>query len=273
VNKNLKTSLHGVVLGLMLATACALVGQPAQAQLGAQNGSRGVTFTPEGLAAMDQAGQLDHDAAMALHAGRYAEAEATERQSIALCPFHTELPEEVLAQALDAQGKEQEALQVYQRLVTDRQPRNLLPFALLLLKSGQWEQAVAAYNQATVLYPESNPVRANSHFSPDVLDATNLAVMIHIARGQIYSAHPDWVGEPRNTEAFAEYGKALQLAPNSDLANYYYGTGWQQLSPAERAKAGSVQQARAALQKAVKLGKGGVKKAAQKALLVAMKTK
>ena len=77
----------------------------------------------------------------------------------------------------------------------------------------------------------------------------------------------------RKKEAFAEYGKALQLAPDSDLANYYYGVGWNNLSPAERKQFGSFQQAKAALEKAVKLAKGPLKVKAQKALLVAMKTK
>ena len=204
---------------------------------------------------------------MALHAGKYAEAEATERRSIALCPFHTGVPEEVLAQALDAQGKEQEALRVYQELVTDRQPRNLLPYALLLLKSGQWAQAVATYNQGIALYSERDPVWANPRFLSDVPEPTALAVAIHIERGRLFNGAPDWAGEGQNTEALAEYAKALQLAPDSDLANYYYGVGWQQLSPAERAKAGgNEQQAKAALQKAMRLGKAPVKKAAQKAL-------
>lgn len=69
------------------------------------------------------------------------------------------------------------------------------------------------------------------------------------------------------------YQRALQLAPDSALTNYYYGQGWQKLSPAERIQFGTAQQAKAALQKAIKIGKGAVKKAAQKPLQVAMKPK
>lgn len=191
---------------------------------------------------------------------------------------------EVLGAALDAQGKEQEALQVYHAQVIDSkghlggQTSSLLPYALLLLKSGQWVPALAAYNQAitslpdvgrhpeTVTVHDGDVIRANSHFSPDVPEPTALATAIHIARGLVYNASSDWTHEPQNTEALAEYAKALRLAPTSPLANYYYGTGWQELSPAERAKVGSVQQAKAALQKAILPGKGDVKKAAQKAL-------
>lgn len=64
----------------------------------------------------------------------------------------------------------------------------------------------------------------------------------------------------------AEYTKALQLAPDNALTNYFYGVGWQRLSPAERAKFGTAQQAKAALQKAVKVGDASVKTAARKAL-------
>ncbi len=278
MKKNLAAMARCATAGLLLIAACALIGLPAQAQIGAQNDSRGVTIAPEGLAAMAQAGQLDHDAAIALHAGRYAEAEAIERQSLAVSPFHTETPVEILAQALDAQGKEQEALQAYQGLVADRHPSNLLPYALLLLKSGQWKQALAAYNQALPhlpsvgLHPETPVVqdgevmRENSHFAPDVPEPTALATAIHIARGLVYNATPDWAHESQNKEALAEYGRALQLAPDSPLANYYYGVGWQQLSTSERAKSGGGQQAKAALRKAVLLGKGEVKKAALKAL-------
>lgn len=278
--KNSKLLSQRVALGLLLNAAYFLVGQPAQAQIGAQNGSRRVTFSPEGLAAMAQAGQLNHDAAMALHAGRYAEAEALERQSIAICPFRTGVPDEVLAEALETQGKEKEALQTC-KIMADRgdiSPSSLLSYALLLLKSGHWKQALVVYDQALPHLPSVGPhletpvvqdgevMLSNSHFLPDVPEPTALATAIHVARGLVYNASSDWAGESQNTEAMAEYGKALQLAPDSPLVNYYYGVGWQKLSPAERAKSGSEQQAKAALRKAVLLGKGDVKKAALKAL-------
>jgi tetratricopeptide (TPR) repeat protein len=265
---NVKASLYRLSLALLLSAVCACFGQGTQAQV--MQHVR-IPIPPEVQERFAQSSLLSRTAAADLHAGRYAQAEAEARQAVSMDWLNGE-GLEVVAASLDAQDKEQEALQAYHKLTMDSkghlggQPRTLLPYALLLLKSGQWEQAVAAYNQATVLYQESNPAWTNSHFSPDVLDATNLAVMIHIARGQIYSAHPDWASEPQNTEAFAEYGKALQLAPDSPLTNYYYGVGWHKLSSAEQAKFGTAQQAKAALQKAVLLGKGDVKKAAEKAL-------
>ncbi len=267
---NVKMWLHCAALGLLLNAACALVGQPAQAQLRNFH-SRSVPPTPEREAANEQQGLLDRAAAASLHAGRYAQAEAEARQALSL-GLDSGVANEVLGAALDAQGKEQEALQVYRAMIIngknglEGQTRDLLPYALLLLKSGRWEQAVVAYNAALPHLGDGQLMQATSQFLPDVPEPTALAVALHTARGLTYNGQYDWAGEAQNTEAMAEYGKALQLAPDSPLVNYYYGRGWQKLSPAERAKVGSIQQAKAALQKAVLLGKGDVKKAAQKAL-------
>ncbi len=237
--------------------------------------------TPEQLGIMEQAGQLAHDAAADLHARNYIQAEAEARQSLSLLPDFG-VPAEVLAASLEGQGKDQEALQAYHIMVVDqgdRFPRNLLPYAGLLLKSGQWTQAVAAYNQALPHLPDVGPhleativhdgdvIRANSHFSPDVPEPLALATAIHIARGIVYNNTPNWGnGAYQDTEAMAEYAKALQTAPGNALANYYYGVGWHKLSPTDRVKFGTAQQAKAALQKAVKIGNANVKAAALKAL-------
>ena len=258
--------------------------------------SRSMTFNPTPLsaeqqAAIKQAYALLVEAAADQHAGCFAQAEAKARQGLAVEPMNG-ANAVVLAMALESEGKTQEALQVYQsRLITQDQRglhgngSDLLPYALLLLQSGRWAQAVAAYNAALPILPSFNIVQqsprivdqdviiANSRFSPDVPEPDRLALMIHLARGVVFNATEDWAREPQNTEAFAEYGKALRLAPNSALANFYYGIGWQKLSPAEQEQFGSIQQAKAALTKAVRLAKGPLKVKAQKALLVAMKTK
>ena len=223
--------------------------------------------TPEQQAIMDKTAQLVHDAAASLHAGQYAQAEKEARQALAL-DKNFPVTEEILAAALDAQGKTQEALQAYQTVVEqyDKQMVNLLPYSLLLLKSGQWKQAVTVYNQAISQLSEKDLLRANSHFSPDVPEPAALTVALHIARGVIFNAQSDWAGEGQHKEMMAEFGKALQLAPDSDLANYYYGFGWHSLEPKERAKMGSIQQAKASLRKAILLGKADVKEAAQKVL-------
>ena len=61
-------------------------------------------FSPKAEAAFSEAAQMDYEATIALHAGRCAEAEATERQSIALCPLSSGVSEEILAAVLDKQA-------------------------------------------------------------------------------------------------------------------------------------------------------------------------
>ena len=237
--------------------------------------------TPAQQAAMDQAGQFGYAAANDLHLGNYAQAEAEARETISTGPVTAGFANEVLAAALEAQGKDQEALQAYHVMVVDQKasyPRVLLPYAQLLLKSGQWVQALAVYNQVLPHLPDVGPhpetpvvhdgdqITANSHFSPDVPEPAALATALHIARGLVYSSTPTWSGEVQNTEAMAEYGKALQTAPDNALANYYYGVGWHKLSPAERVKFGHADQAKAALRKAALTGTGDVKKMAEETL-------
>lgn len=227
-----------------------------------------------------EAAQLQNAAAKDLHAGKYALAESEARQSLALFEG-SGVSEEVLASALEAQGKDQEALQQYHVMVVDgkdRFPRNLVPYAQLLLKSGQWAQAVAVYNQVLPGLPDvsvhtedlsirdSELIAANSHFSADVPEPAALGTALHIARGMVYSSTPSWSGDIQNTEAMKEYEKALELAPDNALTNYFYGVGWQKLSPTERMKFGTVQQAKAHLRKAEKVGNANVKAAAKKAL-------
>jgi len=66
------------------------------------------------------------------------------------------------------------------------------------------------------------------------------------------------------SQAWNTQGMASHLAPDSPFANYYYGYGWQVLDP--KAKMLHQEQAKAAFAKAVQLGKGDLKKAAEKAL-------
>jgi len=261
--KNLSTPPRGSVLGLWLTTACASVAPAALAQP-----THIPPITPERQAVLDKTAQVVHDAAASLHAGRYAQAEQEARQVLSLSSG-SDVGEEVLAAALDAEGKNQEALHAYRVMVVDEEAqytRVLLPYSLLLLKSGQWEQAVTAYNQAIAQFSPKDLLRVNSHFSPDVPEPASLAVAIHIARGVTYNAGSGWAGEDQHKEMMAEFGRALQLAPEADLANYYYGFGWRNLDPKERAKMGSVQQAKAALQRAILSGRADVKKAAEKTL-------
>jgi hypothetical protein len=260
--KTSKTIRFGIALGLLLNGGCLLAQQAAQAQIMEQNR---IPIPAEGLAREDEAGQLCRSAAIDLHLGNYARAEDEARQADALDPL-AGVPQEVLAEALDAQGKDQEALQEYRIMSVGGHPYDLLPYAQLLLKSGQWAQAVTVYNQVLPRLGHEELEQITSHFSPDVPQPLELETAIHLERGRLYNATPSWAREPQNTEAMAEYQKALQLAPDNALTNYFYGIGWQKLSPVERRKFGTAQQAKAALQKAVKIGDANVRAAAAKAL-------
>ena len=268
-----------VIAAMLLVAGLALASPSVNPARGGYDGS-GPIFNKEWQARTTEAGQLGHDAAADLHLGNYAQAAAEAREALSLNPGDG-VPAEVLAAALEGQGKDKEALKAYRVMVVDEKatyPRVLLPYAQLLLKSGQWAQAVAVYNQALPLIPDvgthrENPtvhdgdlMAANSHFSDEVPEPAALSTALHIARGMVYSSTPSWSGDAQNTEAMGEYRKALQLAPDNALTNYFYGVGWQKLNPTERMKFGTVQQAKAHLRKAEKTGNASVKAAAAKTL-------
>jgi len=218
--------------------------------------------TPQEIRRNTRCGDLARAAAAALDAGRYEEAEADARQSLALGPSFAE---EILASALNAQGRTQEALEAYQLMAdegTDAS-RNLLPYALLLLKAGQWAPAVAAYNKQ--LPGLGDPFQGGKAalmstlgpFSPDVPRPRELAIAIHICLGVIY-AGATWGRHSQDDKALREYEQAVALAPDFGLAHLYYGHKLQKL--------GRRTEAQAAFRRAAALGHGAVKVAAEEAL-------
>lgn len=260
-----KRALHCATLGILFSAICTLTGQRAQSQV--MQHVR-VPISPAVEASVEQSNQAAIAAAVDLHAGRYAQAEAEARESVSL-EFLIGMGREVLAAALAAQGKDKEALQEYHAIVVDQMDHhasNMVPYAQLLLKSGDWKEALSVYNRALSRFPNAELASESTHFSPDVPEPAALAVALDIQRGRLYNAAPNAAGQTQNAEAMGEYGKALQLAPDSALVNFYYGSGWQRLTPAEKAKFGNAAQARAALQKAAVLGTGDVKKNAEEAL-------
>ena len=208
---------------------------------------------------------LDMAGFEALRTGQYSDAETYARQVLTLTHGYDPLAPELLASALDAQDKTAEALQAYKVLANQGGdfPRIMLPYARLLLQSGQWAQAVVAYNKAL---PElGNLIQAYSHFSPDVPQPRELVVALHVAQGLICGV-ATWDGHSRHEEAMNEFAQALRLAPDSPLANYYYGYGWQHLDLNSRTRTANAQRAKAAFQKAAMLGDADVKRAATEEL-------
>ncbi len=262
-----KTLVTSIALsGFLCAMGCAL------AQIHHPNGRSPISgpvmapLTPALKARQDEKGRLDQAARAALDVGDYAEEEADARQSSSL-GVGSGLCQELLAQALYSQGKDQEALQVYKVMsdAGDVFPRNEVPYARLLLASGQWVQAVNVYNKTLPFLPFGNQV-TNRRFSPDVPQPKELAVALHVAQGLTYDGDPGWGSHPRSEEAMREFDQALRLAPNSPLTNYYYGFGWQSLPLNSPTRIASTGRAKSAFQKAASLGNGEVKKAAEDAL-------
>ena len=258
----------GGALGIFLCATVVAMGQ--QRQHNGQGVGADMTrfhLTPAQKAKEDKKWRLDQTAAVALDAGQYAEAEADAQQSISIGQ-DSGMAQELLASALNAQGKTQAALQAY-KVISDEGgvfPRNQVPYALLLLKSGQWTQAVAAYNKTLPFLGGADVIQANSHFSSDVPQPRELAVALHIAQGLTYIGDAGWGSHSRHEEAMREFDQALRLAPDSPLANYYYGYGWQHLDLKSRTRTANAQRAKAAFQKAAALGGTDVKKAAGEAL-------
>ena len=224
--------------------------------------------TPEQSAARDakwkRFSALNKAGFTALHEGRYSEAEDYARESLAVNSGQNLLAPELFAEALDAQGKNAEALTAYQTLVDQGSefPRILLPYALLLLKDGKYKEAVAAYNKTSPYIAFGDLIEKTSHFTANNPQPKELAAAIHVGLGLTYISSADWAGNSRRDQGLAHLQQALALSPNSSLANYYYGFGLNFL--------GRRTEAQKAFQKAAALGDGDIKAAALKELPVSM---
>lgn len=221
-------------------------------------------LTPEGKAILARKSRLTAEAAAALDAGRYEEAEAAARQALSLTT-DSGVNQEVLAAALEAQGRTEEALAAYKTMSDQhsQHSRVLLPYALLLLRAGQWGPAVEAYNtQLPGLGDEFRGGKAAlmdtlGPFSPDVPRPKELAIAIHICLGITY-AGASWGRHSQDDKALREYEQAVALTPGSGLGDLYYGHKLQRL--------GHRAEAQAAFRRAAALGHGDVKTAAEEAL-------
>lgn len=211
-----------------------------------------------------QRASLDSAAEAAQKAGDYAEAEIDARQALSLMKGDSQA-QEILPAALDAQGKTDEALQAYKVLYDggDVTPYNQLPYARLLLKTGNWAQAVQVYNKQLPYLSNGDLMQMHSDFSPDVPRQSDLATAIHVGMG----LELGWRGyhgtyQERIKQAQGQFQQAVALEPNSSLAHYYVGYGLTRM--------GRRAEAQVAFKKAAALDNGDIQKAALKELPVTM---
>lgn len=255
----------------------------------------GFPIPPEATARLALFNEMERAGAKALQDGDFLAAEADYRKAIEASPWAPGYYG--LGEALVGQGRITEAIEAYRaglygppytvRVLKDLPLHGLInpnvrdcpggaatedwmEYALLLSQTGQSAEAAIVYKKALPNVPDVNARTIGRFADPDTLSPAAFQASVHIALGLCASFGMDTF-DTNHAKAMIEFDKARQLQPDSALTNYY-GYGWQNLSPKDRAKLNDAQQAKAALQKAVTLDKGEVKQAAEKALQVAMKS-
>ena len=275
-------AVSGVIAGLLFSPMIMALGQIPNSprRSSTSNGatlqtSRGATPTLHKIL-VDQWIHSTDNARAALRAGDYLSAEDYAQQAI---DTHLDVVfgQELMVEALHGQSKDMEAMPFYQSLFSEgmTEPQYELPYALLLLKTGQWAQAVTVYNRTLPFLWNGDLLRAQNNFSPAVQRTKDLETAIHIALGIHYVGSVGWAARLQNDEGLLNFRQAIALAPNNALAYYQYGLGLARyqydLGPARTSHKASVQaQAQAAFRKAAALGDGDIKAAALKELPGAM---
>lgn len=151
----IQTALTLSVFALAVQPSCAVpvsaTVQPADNRAASESHSSR-HLTPQERLKYQQAEGAYQNAEAALQAKDYVAAEAYCREMIAINP--SGYVYRTLAEALAAQGRVQEALQVYQGYIMPSDSsgtvnltdvRALLGYALLLNKTGNWREAVAVF--------------------------------------------------------------------------------------------------------------------------------
>ncbi len=272
----LKTAINGAAL-LVFSTGCACAAPHAASTLTgkdtgkapatlsrriASSGDASIIATPSSLVTLtvEQAQQSNADVKegqIAFVIGRWDAAEADFRHAVQMNPAN---PDALvgLAKTLEVEGKNAQSISVYRYLLNPKphwgtslegDPVLRMHFCLLLAGDGQWAEAMSVYNNtlARVSLGPSFPA-ITVPFNPDAPNLTFFQTMVHLRLGIVYS------GMAENAQAFSEYQTAHNLQPEMAVTNYYYGTGWQQLNPKDKATIGNAAQAKAALEKASKMG-------------------
>jgi tetratricopeptide (TPR) repeat protein len=163
----------------------------------------------------------------ALDNGQFVAAETDARQLIALHWDAVGVGQ--LASALAAQGEDGVAIDEFKTLENEGSsaPSELLPYAILLLKQGQFAEALTVYNKAVprvgnaqlLLFKGHELLAEDADFSADNPQPKQLETDIHIAMGLSQIDDYGISGEYSRDKAVAEFRAALKLEPDSPLAH------------------------------------------------------
>ena len=289
------------IITAIFALTAVITAAPCSAQSNVIHHRKPYVMSPALAARLARDSEMERAGHEALRNGDFVAAEADFRESINASPWARGYFG--LGEALAGQGRTEEAIAVYRSgiygppytvAVLNDIPLHgqfnpnvrecpgaagaeaWMKYALLLSQTGLSPEAIVIYQKALPQVPAFNEVPIDCFPGNGAPSLTGFQAAIHVALGLCAAHGGDNTVDTAESQyllAMQEYQKALQLAPESALTNYYYGDGWEYLAPADQAKFGTVQQAKAALQKAVKFGKGEVRIAAQRALQIAMKPK
>lgn len=217
---------------IFVACACILVctGGAAFGQIMSHNIR---VLSPAQQASINKQFQLAQDANAEMEAGQFATAETDARQSLALGGIPDQVAGLALAGSLTAQHKDKEALGVFAKLTSSDYwlPQGLLPYSLLLLKHGQWPEALSVYKRAIVhvgnggFSNEGHLLVDDGDFSADTPQPVALETDIHIAMGFFRVDDLGRFGTATYHPWLAEFQEARKLSPDSPLANLAYAKG------------------------------------------------
>ena len=226
-------------------------------------------LSPEMQARLDHAHQLLKQGQQERRSGDLAEAEADLKACLAENVSTNQFARAELAQIYDAEGRTNDAIQVYQTML--HPPANegsggtfaqdglaLIHCAMALNKAGRWPEAVQAYEVSlsnrdmpdNQQHLSANEPRLDVHFDPDVPQPKAMEAMLYVVLGR-------WYGHDYQN-AFPQFKEATAIDPSLAIAHFYSGYALQ--------GQGRSAEAQKAFQKAAALDNGDIKAAALKEL-------
>lgn len=227
-------------------------------------------LSPELQARVKRANQLFKQGQQERRLGDLTDAEADLKACLAEDTGANQLARQELAQIYEAEGRTNDAIQVYQTML--HPPANeghggtvaqdgftLIHYAMALNKAGHWPEAMQAY-EASLSNPNmpdsqenlsADAPRIETDFNPTVPQQNKMAAMLHVVLGRRFGHN--------YADALPEFEAATAIDPNLAIAYYYTGYALQ--------GEGHHTEAQVAFRKAIRLDtEGTVKAAAQKEL-------